>query len=264
MVWFLELIFIVLMLCILGLFLISLLFAWAWGMAQEETSLSVLDILAVASVEWGAFLTVAVAQLQPVRHFHEAPPLRDRNFSPQQLPVIFVPSLHLGAGLFRFLTWRLKKNFWNSLWLFQWKPFLRDPLLLEDQLHSFIEETLQRTQATRFRIVSFGTSRPIVANVLHRADLSEYCDKWIAISSPASLPKSLRFFSSAKAKRAYQNALGIEKIPDLLIVGENDFFCYPSSCWGESQQVVLPHVGHFGTPLHALCTQSVIRELQGS
>lgn len=257
-----ELIFVGLMLGVLAILLLALLFAWAWGMQRDQDSLNVIDILAVASVEWGAFLTIVAAHFKPLRNFYEAPPLKGKEFSAQQLPVIFVPSLHLGAGLFHFLTWRLKKNFWNSLWLFQWKPFLRDPILLEDQLYSFIQRTLRTTQASQFRIVSFGTSRPLVAKVLGRSDLAEYCDKWIAISAPEDLPRSLRFFSSLKTGKAYLSSAEKRRAPDLLIVGENDFFCYPEACWGEGKKVVLPHVGHFGASLHALCTQSIMKELQ--
>lgn len=250
------------MLGILALLLFAFLFSWAWAMNQEEKKLSFSEILAVAAVEWGAFLSLLAAHLRPHRDFYEAPPLRDRDITSHQLPIIFVPSLHLGAGVFRFLMWRLRKNFWNSLWLFRWKSFLNDPELLEDQLQTYIATVIERTKASRFRIVSFGTSRPLVSQVLSRPDLAAYCDKWIAVSSPKLLPKSLNFLSLARAKKSYQRFQKEGRDPDLLIVGENDFFCYPTECWGEVKQVILPHVGHFGAALHALCTQNIMRELQ--
>lgn len=269
----LEFLFVLLMLACLTSFFFSLLFAWTWAQAQNSThstpgagrSVSFNELLSVAAVEWGAFLTIMTCHLLPMRSFHEAAPLRDGEFTIQQVPVIFVPSLNLGASSFQFLFWRLKKNYWNSLWPFQWKSFLESPDLLEDQLRNFIKQVILNTEAKRFRIISFGTSRPIVSRVLDDTNLQAYCDRWIAISAPEILPDTLRFVTTKKSLNCYSPTYSAsansKKRPDLVILGENDFICYPRQVFGESRQLVLSQMGHLGSLLHSETTQAILKEL---
>lgn len=224
-------------------------------------SISFNELLSVAAVEWGAFLTIMSCHLLPLRSFHEAAPLRDGEFTIQQVPVIFVPSLNLGAASFQFLFWRLKKNYWNSLWPFQWKSFLESPELLEDQLRNFIKQVIANTETKRFRIISFGTSRPIVSRVLDDTHLQAYCDRWIAISSPEILPDTLKFVATKKSLLCYNSSVNTKKRPDLVILGENDFICYPRQVFGESRQLVLSQMGHLGSLLHSETTQAILKEL---
>lgn len=191
----------------------------------------------------------------------EAPPLKELEAAPHQIPIIFVPSLHLGSGCFSFLFWRLKKNFWNNLWPFQWKSFLEKTELLEDQLFEYIQEVISRTQTQRFRVISFGTSRPLVARVLNNPKLKAYCDHWVAISSPEKLSPTLKFFGTRRMYDAYEKFEESKK-PDLVIVGEGDLICYPREVFGEGQRLQVPQVGHFGTLLHAHTTQAIMKELE--
>lgn len=258
---FLEAIFSVLVLGIIGLFFVSLVFSWSWAQQKGGAGLRWVDILSAAAVEWGAFLSLLVAHLRRPRSFFEAPPLGLEEASPQQLPVIFVPSLHTRSSIFGLLFWRLKKNFWNSLWAFDWKAFLHDPELLEDQLRCFVDEVISKTEARRFRIVSFGSSRPIVSRVLDRQDLRAYCDRWVAISAPAHLSAFFRFLATSKLRRTYESSEEIQKNPDIVIHGENDFFCFPSEVFGSSRKTALPNVGHYSSLLHSTTTQTVMKEL---
>jgi len=261
------------MLACLVSFFFSLLFAWAWAQAQNSAqtagglgrSVSFTELLSVAAVEWGAFLTIMICHLIPMRYFHEAAPLRDGEFTVQQVPIIFVPSLNLGAASFQFLFWRLKRNYWNSLWPFQWKSFLESPDLLEDQLRNFIKQVVSNTEAKRFRIISFGTSRPIVSRALDDSNLQAYCDRWIAISAPEVLSDTLRYVSTKKSLQCYgvnySSNVNSKKRPDLVICGENDFICYPRQVFGDSRHLVLGHMGHLGSLLHSDTTQAILKEL---
>lgn len=266
MLSFFEMLFCLLMLGIMGLFFLSLVFSWSWAQQKAGSSISLTDILAAAAVEWGAFLSLLVTHFLPLKSFYEAPPLGLEEASPQQLPVIFVPPLHTRSTIYLLLVWRLKKNFWNSLWIFNWKSFLQEPELLEDQLCAFIDKVIHRTEARRFRIISFGSSRPIVAKALDRKGLRAYCDKWLAISAPAYLSSFYQFISTKRMKSAYAHHTShhtseTPKNPDLVICGENDFFCYPLEVFGESKKIVLPNVGHYSSLLHSSTTQAVMKEL---
>lgn len=259
----LEVLFVLLMLCILLGFLISLLFCWGWAqqMSAQGRSFKLAEVLSIAGVEWGALMSLCLCHLVPLKRFFEAPPLSAGETLPKQYPVIFVPSLHTGAQSFHFLFWRLKKNFWNSLWPFQWKSFLESPALLEDQLRAYIEDVIRLTGTTRFRIISFGSSRPLVSRILDQCELKAYCDQWIAISAPERLSAANQFLSTQRVRQAYQLEQGTKKLPDLLIIGENDFLCYPRDCFGEGKSLLLPQVGHFAPLLHSTTTQTILREL---
>jgi hypothetical protein len=260
---FLELLFLLGVTAALGSFFMSLLFAWSWAQHQSQMgrSVSLIDYLRVAAVEWGAFLTLVGCHFRKLQAYHEAPPLLAGQFTIQQVPVIFVPSLHSGVESFQFLFWRLKKNYWNSLWPFRWKSFLEDPSLLEDQLHDYILKVIEKTKTQRFRIVSFGSSRPLVSRVLSRSDLTAYCDRWIAVSAPLRLPSTLRFVSTKRLLSVYVEEAVTQKHPDLMIIGDNDTICYPREIFGESRKIVIDQVGHFGTLLHSTTTQSILKEL---
>lgn len=257
----LEILFILFMLGSILLYVFVLNITWTWAQHHLSTQPSFREILSLAAIEWGAIISLEFSHLFRMKIFFEAPPIAQSDVTPQQLPVVFVPSLHTGAGIFNFLFWRLKKNFWNSLWPFRWKPFLNQPELLVDQLRQYIQNVIERTKTNRFRIVSFGSSRPIVSRLLDDQKLSIYCDKWIAISSPAQLSAPLELLSTRKLKLAYRKSENLERNPDLLIVGENDFWCYPDKVWGNSKRISLSRVGHFGTLLHSTTTQNVLKEL---
>ncbi len=241
---------------------LSLLLSWTWAQHQHSLGRSIKfsEILSAATVEWGALLTLILCHVRRLQPYHEAPPLKEGEYSVQQIPVIFVPSLHLGVESFQFLFWRLKKNYWNSLWPFQWKSFLQDPVLLEDQLRNYLIDVISKTEAKRFRIISHGTSRPIVSRVLNDQNLHAYCDRWIAISAPQKLSQSLSFLTSKRVLAAYENREGIDKSPDLNIIGENDSLCYPREVFGEGRQVTLNQVGYLGSLLHSTTTQSILKE----
>lgn len=234
-----ELLFALSMVFILVLFGFSMNLAWAWAQHQKSESSSFADIISAAAIEWGAILHMVASHFISPKVFYQAPPLADETkVSPQQLPVVFVPSLRTGPSIFLFLIWRLKKNFWNSLWPFEWKSFLKDPRLLEDQLFQYIQDITHRTGAKRFRIVSFGSSRPIISSLLSREDLSAYCDRWIAISAPKKLAEAYLLLRTPRVKLAYEELSPLSKRePDLLVTGENDIFCYPSDVWGEGQRL---------------------------
>lgn len=252
------------MLLLLCLFVFQLNLAWSWAQSlnKHQKRVSFTEIISTAAIEWGAILSLIGCHLFPPKRFFEAPPITNSDAAPQQLPVIFVPSLHTGSGVFRFLIWRLQQNFWNSLWPFSWKSFLNNPLLLEDQLLNFIEEVIEKTGAQRFRIISFGSSRPIIAQVLNQKGLSAYCDRWIAVSSPQFLSEALQLLHTKKLKDVYQRQdRDSEKNPNLLIVGENDLICYPSQVWDCEKIITLPRVGHYGAVLHSATTRSILREL---
>src|SRR5690606_37099082 len=131
----------------------------------------------------------------------------------------FVPSLLTGAGIFQVLKWLLKNRHFKSLWPYTWKTFLRDRLLLEDHLRSYIEHVLAKTEASHFRIISFGSSRPIVAAVLARADMTKACDKWIAISSPLRPTQTMLFLAGKRFEAAYAERSPTEREPNLVIFG---------------------------------------------
>ncbi len=260
---FLELCFILFVIFALLSFLVSLLFTWSWGQTQSDLghSISLRKILSVTAVEWGAGLSLLGCHFKKLHTYHEAPPLVSGQHTIQQVPVIFVPSLHLGVESFHFLFWRMKKNYWNSLWPFRWKSFLENPELLEDQLHHYLLEVIRATATQRFRIISYGSSRPIVSRVLKRADLQAYCDRWIAISAPEKLPSSMRFVSSKKLLQVYEESSSEYRRPDLLLIGENDTLCSPREVFGSGRQIILDQVGHFGALLHSTTTQSILTEL---
>ncbi|PIR22784.1 MAG: hypothetical protein COV44_06405 [Deltaproteobacteria bacterium CG11_big_fil_rev_8_21_14_0_20_45_16] len=259
-----ELAFVIGMLGLLILFIFHVNLAWSWAQNHLNQKLELPDILSAAAIEWGGLISIFGFHLKRIRRFYEAPPLLDSKVDPQQIPIIFIPSLHHGPEIFHFLFWRLKRNFWNSLWPLRWKSYLQTPELLEDQLAAYVEKVMSDTKSPRFRIISFGTSRPIVARLLNRSNLKTYCDKWIAISAPNELSAVHRLLNSERTRLAYEDNEHNHKEPDLLIVGERDLICYPPSVWGNGRFVQVAHVGHYGAALHSLTTTSIIRELSES
>lgn len=258
-----QALFILFIFAIALLYLFCLLLAWAWGQSTseiEEDQMSFGFLLSTAAIEWGAILTLIPGQILGSKIFHEAPKITSGRESPKQIPVIFVPSLQTGAGIFRILLWRLKEHYFTSLWPFSWKPFLIANDLLEDQLLDFLQNILKKTESPAIRMISFGSSRPVIGRVLKHPSLSEIQVKWIAISAPKSLSQTLRFLSSPKSKSVYsETRMGLE--PDLLIRGQTDLFCYPDSVWGEGRQLKLPTVGHFAAVLYPTTVQRILDEI---
>lgn len=257
----LESLFVAAMLFISILFVGFLNLAWSW--AQEHPkNLSLRSVFAAASIEWGAFLSVMLSHFYRLKAFYEAPPIKDLAAQPRQIPVIFIPSLNTKASLFLFLFWRLKARFWNSLWPFNWKSFLEDPELLADQLSSFIEQVLLTTGSQSFRVISFGSSRPLIGKVLQQEHFLNRCDRWIALSAPQKLSRVYKFLGSVRVQRVYNDIRYEEqRKPDVLIVGQNDLFCYPEDVWGNQPSIKLDSMGHFGVSLHSTTTQSILSEL---
>jgi len=175
-----------------------------------------------------------------------------------------VPSLHTGPEIFHFLHWRLRKRYWNSLWPFEWRSFLSRKELLEDNLAAFIEQVIAETQARRFRIISFGSSFPIVRSVLAQESLKAYCDHWIAISSPQEFSRTMQLLSSQRVRDVYEKGTveheNIRK-PDLLVVGQKDLICYPEGVWSKTQRLNIAEAGHFTPLLHSATTERCIQEL---
>lgn len=237
-------------------------FVLSWSKAQRlQSEQSFAVILSEAAVEWGAAVSLLVAQLFSLKAIHETPPIGDQEVAPQQIPVIFVPSLHSGSGVFIFLVWRLKKNFWNSLWPFRWKSFLRNPEFLKDQLLNYIEEVLRKTNSKRFRLVSFGSSRQIISQILQDSRLRNYCDRWLAISGPEKISEVHQFLRSQTLIESFSDSSSGLVSPDIVIVGETDSFCYPENVWGDVPVVKLSNVGHFGAALHSTTTRTIMHEL---
>jgi len=252
------------MLGILLLFLFLLLLSWTWAQVSEDAdqdSIGLTEILSTTGIEWGAILTLTLGQIRGVERFWEAPPLSAGIISARQIPIVFVPSLHTGSGIFKILIWRLQKHFFTSLWPFSWRSFLKSNDLLEDQLLKFIQDVLKTTRSSQVRVVSFGTSRPVISRVLAHPSLSDYQKKWIAISAPKTLSRTLKFLSSVRLKSVFQNDFRIGQEPNLLIRGSHDVFCYPKDVWGETQSITISPVGHYSVLLHPATVQRTLDEL---
>lgn len=226
-------------------------------MEQTNKQFHPTRLISQAAVEWAGILSLLVAHLRQPKIYHETPPLHLAPVhTPEQIPILFIPSPHMGASVFNLALWRFKKHFWLSLWPFQWKPFLQDPLLLEDQLKAFIQEVLKKTEAPVFRVISFGSSYPIVAKSI---ESFSQCDKWVAISSSKDLSAVMNFLSAERVKEAYQK-LSSKKIPNLVIRGENDTVCYPASLFSSEQELIVPEIGHFGCLLHSSTIRKLLKE----
>lgn len=262
--WLLALcqyIFILMMLGIIALFLFHLLLSWAWAQQNREP-IDFAGFFSTGAIEWGAMVVLHACRLFKARPFYETPPLRYEAASQFQFPIVFVPSLHSGPGIFRILVWRLKKHFYSSLWPFSWRPFLQSSVLLEDELAQYLIQLLKKTESTNFRIISFGTSRPIVGRVLERPELKGRCDHWIAISAPAQLSPTLRFLSTARLKSVFTDETSPMMQPHLLIRGSSDTFCYPDDVWNHEKQLIISPAGHYASLLHPTTVQTVLEELK--
>jgi hypothetical protein len=258
----LQLTFILFVFSIIFLYLFVLLLTWTWAQTNDEIDpdqLNLTMVLSTAAIEWGAILTMVPGQILGARLFLEAPPLTSGKETARQCPIVFIPSLHTGSGIFRILLWRLKKHFFTSLWPFSWKPFLMANDLLEDQLLEYLKEVLRRTRSTKLRIISFGTSRPLVSRVLNDPSLHDIQKKWIAVSAPKTLSRTLRFLSTPRLKNVFAEPK-IGKDPDLVIRGQNDVLCYPGSVWGEQRALTLPTIGHFAALLYPATVQRILEE----
>jgi len=256
----LQLLFALFMLCIIGLFLFSLLMSWSWANSQKE-GIKLREIVSMAGVEWGSMIILLFGHLFPPGIFYHAPPLSRGAKSSKQIPIIFVPSLHTGSAIFFSLIWRLKIHHYTSLWPFSWKSFLRSPTLLEDNLANHINKVLDKTQSSRFRIVSFGTSRPLVSRLLSRTNFKKACDKWIAISAPGSMSKTMRFLTTSRMNITYSDLETCEKKPDVLVHGTHDTYCFPSTIWDVEKRVSIRPIGHYGTLLHSVTVRTILEEI---
>ncbi|MDB5038873.1 MAG: hypothetical protein JWQ35_2401 [Bacteriovoracaceae bacterium] len=257
----LQLIFILFIFSIALLFLFVLLLTWSWAQTTDQETVSLREILSTTAIEWGALITLTMGQIIGVKGFWEAPPILSEKVSARQLPVIFIPSLHTSSGLFRILLWRLQKHFFTSLWPFSWKSFLNSNDLLEDQLLQFIHDVLKSTKSPTIRLVSFGTSRPIISRVLSHPSLSEIQKHWIAISAPKKLSRTLQFLSTTRTKNCFQISTRSFTEPNLLIRGSRDVICYPDDVWGEGRSVSISPIGHYAVMLHPITVQRALEEL---
>jgi hypothetical protein len=244
-----------------GLWFVSLSLAWSWAQQRslsEKTSVSLAEVLAIASIEWGGFLTVAALQFLRRRPVYEAPPIRSQESPRSHYPIIFVPSLHLNSGLFQILQWRLHKHHYKSLWPFDWPSFLRNADLMEEELLRFIESRIQKTNSPELTIISFGTSGPIVAKTLKRAELQSLKVKWLAISAPIHPTAPLSFLQTERWKSSVTLLTESLQSPDAVIAGERDTLCYPVSVFERMPDLHLRDVGHFGALLHSSTTKFVL------
>lgn len=266
----LQILFVILMLGIIGLFALNLMLSWAWAQNQSsdlKTSHGLRDILSIASVETIAQIILGIGHFRKPKVFLDAPPLDSvaSHFVRKQLPVIFIPSLHTGAGLFSVMIWRLKRHNYSSLWPFAWKPFLKDHELLEDQLADYLRQVLIRTRGTRFRIVSFGSSRRVISHVLQMPEFKEACEKWIAFAAPSKASATMKFMLTARIRSSYiEDESILTKHPHALLVGTHDIYCYPKEVFGEDNIEFVEPVGHYSLMIHPSVTQKAIEELATS
>ena len=262
-----EFTFIVLMLGLLTLFLGSLLVAWTWAhrmsLAPESRSISLSEVLTIAGVEWGALVTLIACHWSPLRPYFESPKFEPKDLGgplrSTQLPVVLVPSLHLGNSVFRILFWRLKSNYFKSLWPFAWKSFLNQSTLLEDQLSRYLETVFEKTGSDRAFVISFGSSRPLVSRVLSRPRFSSKDIRWFCVSGPSTKPETYTFISTPRLKSAFSQEAPLD--PQLLIVGERDTVAFPQKVFGDTF-VSVPDVGHYGVLLHSRTVQSLLDALE--
>ena len=259
----LEILLGLIILSLLILYFFSLLLVWSWAQSMKPET-GMIEIFSTAAIEWGAVVSVIVTHLRRAKPFFEAPPLKPTDPGPvssTQLPVIFVPSLHTGASLFNFLLWRLKKHYFASLWPYNGSSFLKNGRLIEDEIEQFIEMVLTKTGATQFKIVSFGSSRTIIAKLLEKK-YSKNCKKWIAVSAPEKLSPPFKLLSSERLRSTFQESEPFRLQPDLLIVGTHDSLCYPEEVWGAAKRISVPSLGHYSVFLHSTTTQKVLEALQ--
>ncbi len=254
-----QLIFVLFMLGIMCLFLLVLLQTWSWAQ-QQEPEMSFADILSTTAIEWGALITLMFTHLKPPAIFNETPPIGREKHDAKQYPILFVPSLHTGRGVFSILCWRLKKHFYTSLWPFQWKPFLNSSALLEDQLLQFILEITRKTNSPILRVMSFGSSHPIVARVLDHPSLSHITKKWISVSGPRSMSQTMKFLSTRRIREVFAADFKFRSRANLLIHGSRDVFCWPESIFEAERMVSVHPVGHFSVLLHPTTVQRALDE----
>ncbi len=261
----LQLGFALLLTLLFGLWFVSVSLAWSWAQQRsmaEKASVSLAEVLAIASIEWGGFLTVGALQFLRRRPVYEAPPIRLNESPRSHYPIIFVPSLHLNSGLFQILQWRLQKHHYKSLWPFDWPSFLKSAELMEEELLRFIESRIQKTKSPELTIISFGTSGPIIAKTLKRPELESLKIKWIAISAPLHATAALSFLQTERWKSSLTLTTASRRPPDAVIAGERDTVCYPVAVFEREPDLQLKDVGHFGSLLHSSTTQFVLDFLQ--
>ncbi len=255
----LQLLFILSIAGVLTLFVIA--FALSWTRHQEVApQASLFDILTVAAVEWGAWITLGLFMLKPSHSFFEAPPERDQALHPHQIPIIFIPSLHTNGRIFNSLRWRFEQNFCTSLWIFSWRAAISEPQLLETQIVHFLQDVLENTRSRSIRIISFGSSRPLVARALDRAAFETISIRWICISGAAKLSKTHHFLHTRRLLKTYQ--LPFQRVPDRVLIGEHDLFQYPISLFDHPSPVVLEGVGHYASLLHSATIQTILKDFE--
>jgi hypothetical protein len=266
----LQLSFIVVMLGLLSILLICLLLSWTWAQhrSMEGKPLSFASWMSAAAVEWGAIVCLLASHLKKPKTVHYTPRFLSREdgaqMPPTQRPIVFVPSLHSSSRLFQFLVYRLRSNYFKSLWPLSLPSFLKDPELLVWDLKNRLLEVHRKTGSFEFHVVSFGSSRPLVAQAL--SEISQMYGiqlRWICLSGAAKISGPLQFLAPPRTLRIYESWPREERSPDLLVSAENDFFLYPDSIWGSSlRHVVVPDVGHFACLLHSATVQAILSELQ--
>lgn len=230
---------------------------------NKSANISLSEIFTTAGIEWGAFVTLLVCQIKGLDAVWEAPKFEEKDLETKirstQIPVILIPSMHFGASMFRFLYFRLRSHFYKSLWPFSWKSFLQDANLLEDQLARFLEDTLEKTGAPAFFVISFGSSYPIVAKCLSRPRFASKKFKWISISGPQIKSAPMKLISSPRIRSAFMQPT--EGKPEMQIVGECDTLCYPHEVFGTPSPILIPNMGHYGVLLHSKTTQSILEAI---
>ncbi len=145
-----------------------------------------------------------------------------------------------------------------------WKFFLQEPLFLEEQLFRFLLKVQADTGSTRMTLISFGSSRPIIARVLARAELQSFNIRWIAISASQELGSALEFIQTPRLQKAYATCATISINPHVLIAGAKDTLCYPLSVFGEPAPTLIADVGHYGALLHSKTIDTVLSDLDAT
>ncbi len=255
-------IFILALLCI---FFVVILMTWAWAQDQDDRDISLSEILSTAAIEWGSYILLLAGSIRSLKIHHEAPPIeseiKDLHMAgaARQIPIILVPSLHSGASIFRSLKWRLKAKFYSSIWPFSFRPFLYRSSLLEDDLQQFITTCLKKTRSKYFRLISFGSSRPIVSRVLNSSRTGGHCLQWVCISGAALPSKTQRLLSTPRFRSVYHTAPYTERPPDLLIAGTHDVICYPETIWGDTKaKLSVTPVGHYAVLMHSKTLHAIL------
>lgn len=270
----LQIVFGLIMSILLILFGFFLLTAWSWAQHQTENDSEPhpkwVDIISLAAVEWGAFLTLLAFHGRRLENIWEASQFAPRDWEQRipstQLPIVLVPSPLWSSSLYRLLFYRLRAHYYKSIWPFSFKSFVRDQSLLQYDLEVFLKEVMAKTGSLKLTVISFGSSRPLVARALASKELASLDVQWIAISAPSKLSAPHKLLRWPSIHSIYSNAGDEVRAPDILIRGERDSLTYSrDNVWGQPLRTeIIQDVGHYGALLHSKAVQQILAVLESS